>query len=197
MNLAQLSERLLKGASFAGHILGMKEMADQAAEFFGAVGLPGGSKAPKGFEEELGFLSLLTDVDTNENGKSNGYRILILAYLAYFFMPPPNTGLLGKREYANALQLFMRFVLAIPVDTNDPKKVSPKAWLTTLAKELHKGGDALRQDGYKRIRLEHAILRVPYPPEMNFDQKVDHMYQRSMERRAKKGLLHRIVRDYL
>jgi hypothetical protein len=197
MNIKQLFERLMGGASFIGHIFGMKELADQVTEFLGAAGMPGVPKVPKGFGEELAFLELLYDVDKAEDGGSNGFKALILDYMNHFFTPPQNTGKLGTWEYESKLQLFMKFVLAIPVDANDPKKMSPKAWLTDLAEELRKGGDTLKQDGYKRIRLEHAIMRVPYPPEMNFDQKVDHMYQRSMQKDSEKGLLYKFVDRYL
>lgn len=182
MKFPELIGGLGRAASLAGHAFGLKEIAEQIRDFFDSARDVTKPFVPRGFGEELGFLAVLEATEKTKPGAKEQ----IFNYMAGHFIPPTHTGLLGQGQYARALQGFMKHVLAIPVKNGN----SPRIWLMNLAMRLeHDDADA--------IFMEHQLLRIPYPPETNFDEHVNNSHRRMLEARRKKGRLHRIVRNWL
>jgi hypothetical protein len=176
----------LERFSFAGHVLGMKELADQVRDFFSKENvIPGLPIAPKGSEEERGFMALLHEIGTKEPD----FVKASLNFIHKYYVPPPHTGRIGRMAYRRAHQDMMKHILTLPPKTGH---MSPKLWLTRLGERLHRGGEAI----YPRIKMELEAQGFPFPPEIDFDQHVNNAYMRMLDAKRRKGFVHRLVRNW-
>jgi hypothetical protein len=181
MTLGQMKSVFMSSTTVISHILSMKEIGDQIAAYFGSGQTPGGPSVPKGSEVKIGIAELLHEIDKTPKGHSNGYKRVLLPFLNHHFGPRLNESWVAEKARENAHQKWMKHVIAFDAMSTSTH-VTSKEWLTTLAKELKKEMvTSPEAEVFERKRAEHEVQGVPYPPHVNFDDKVDAIYQQRMK----------------